>query len=70
MSGIQFRHGGYRVSFRYQGKRHIFTLGEVPKDEAENKARQVDYLLMRLKQRLAILFCPSRIWTTAGVGLF
>jgi hypothetical protein len=54
MSGIQFRHGGYRVYFRYQGKQHIFTRGKVYKDEADNKARQVDYLLMRLKQRLAM----------------
>lgn len=61
MSGIQFRHGGYRVYFRYQGKQHIFTLGEVSKDEAETKARQVDYLLMRLKQRLATL--------PAGIGI-
>jgi mRNA-degrading endonuclease RelE of RelBE toxin-antitoxin system len=36
MSGIQFRHGGYRVFFRYQNRQHAFTLGEVSKDEAEN----------------------------------
>jgi hypothetical protein len=55
MSGIQFRHGGYRVFFRYQNRQHAFTLGEVSKDEAENKAKQVDYLLMRLKQRLTVI---------------
>ncbi len=32
-----------------------FTIGKVEKDEAENKARQVDYLLMRLKQQLLVL---------------
>ena len=36
----------------YRGKRYTFTVGTLSEDEAENKARQVDYLLMRLKQRL------------------
>lgn len=53
MAGVQYRHGSYRVIFRYQGKQHAFTLGEVSSDEATNKAAQVDYLLMRLNQRLA-----------------
>lgn len=55
MAGLQFRNGSYRVLFRYQGKQHAFTLGEVSPDEADAKAAQVDYLLMRLKQRLAAL---------------
>ncbi|HUY88464.1 MAG TPA: tyrosine-type recombinase/integrase [Pirellulales bacterium] len=55
MAGLQFRHGSYRVLFRHHGKQHAFTRGEVSQDEAESKARQVDYLLMRLKQRLAVL---------------
>jgi integrase len=41
--------------FCHQGKLHTFTIGKVEKDEAENKARQVDYLLVRLKQRLIVL---------------
>jgi len=53
MAGIQLRHGSYRVLFRYQGKQHAFTLGEVSSHEAANKAAQVEYLLMRLDQRLA-----------------
>ena len=53
MAGVQHRHGSYRVIFRYQGKQHSFTLGEVSSDEAANKAAQVDYLLMRLSQQLA-----------------
>ena len=55
MGGVRHRHGSYRVIFRYQGKQHSFTLGEVSSDEAANKAAQVDYLLMRLNQRLASL---------------
>src|SRR5581483_1034058 len=55
MAGIEQRSGSFRIVFRYQGKKHHFTLGEVSSDEADNKARQVDYLLMRLKQRLATI---------------
>jgi hypothetical protein len=50
---VQHRHGSYRVIFRYHGKQHSFTLGEVSSEEAGAKAAHVDYLLMRLKQRLA-----------------
>lgn len=50
MATLQERNGSYRVLFVYQGKRHGFTLGKVSHDEAETKARQVDYLLLRLKQ--------------------
>ncbi len=55
MAPLQERNGSYRVLFCYHGKLHTFTIGKVEKDEAENKARQVDYLLMRLKQRLLVL---------------
>jgi integrase len=55
MASLQERNGSYRVLFCYHGKLHTFTIGQVGKDEAENKARQVDYLLMRLKQRLIVL---------------
>jgi integrase len=40
------------VLFVYHGKRHTFTLGRVSRVEAENKASQVDYALMRLRQGL------------------
>jgi hypothetical protein len=56
MASLQERNGSYRVLFCYHGKLHGFTTGKVEKDEAETKARQVDYLLMRLNQRL--LCCP------------
>ncbi len=52
MASLQERNGSYRVLFCYHSKLHTFTIGKVEKGEAENKARQVDYLLMRLKQRL------------------
>ena len=44
-----------RILFRHAGKQHAFTLGEVSQEEAETKSAQVDYLLLRLKQRLAVL---------------
>lgn len=55
MAGLQHRNGSYRVLFWYNGKQHTFTLGEVSAEEAEAKASQCDYLLLRLKQRLAVL---------------
>jgi integrase len=55
MASLQERGGSYRVLFSWHGKLHSFTIGKVSPDEAEAKARQVDYLLMRLKQRLVHL---------------
>jgi integrase len=55
MASLQERNGSYRILFCHHGKLHTFTIGKVEKDEAEAKARQVDYLLMRLKQRLIVL---------------
>jgi integrase len=49
---LQFRSNSYRILFMHLGRRYTFTLGAVTEDEARNKSRQVDYLLMRLKQRL------------------
>ncbi|MGH7867778.1 MAG: tyrosine-type recombinase/integrase, partial [Candidatus Dormibacteraceae bacterium] len=55
MASLQERNGSYRILFCYHSKLHAFTIGKVKEDEAKSKARQVDYLLMRLKQRLLIL---------------
>jgi integrase len=55
MASLQERNGSYRILFCRHGKLHTFTIGKVEKGEAENKVRQVDYLLMRLKQRLILL---------------
>ena len=51
MAGLQERGGSYRVIFRFHGKQH-FPLGKVSQQEAEAKSAQVEYLLLRLKQRL------------------
>ena len=55
MASLQERNGSYRILFCHHGKLHAFTIGKVKPDEAENKARQVDYLLMRLKQQQIVL---------------
>jgi len=55
MAGIQHRNGSYRVLFRYHGKQYAFTVGKVSNDEVEAMAAHVDYLLMRLEQRLAVV---------------
>lgn len=50
MAAVQERNGSFRILFRFLGKQYTFTLGEVARDEAETKAAQVDYLLLRIKQ--------------------
>jgi integrase len=55
VAALQERNGSSRILFRHNGKQHTFTLGGVGRDEAEAKAAQVDYLLMRLRQRLVAL---------------
>jgi hypothetical protein len=52
MASLQQRNGSFRFIFRYRGKEHFVTVGKVSREEAEGKAAQVKYLLMRLKQRL------------------
>jgi integrase len=61
MAALQNRNGSYRVLFEYQRKQRAFTIGRVTEAEARAKAAQVEYLLLRLKQRLIEL--PS------GVGI-
>ena len=52
MASLQERNGSYRVLFCHNGKQYTFTIGKVDPDEAENKVKQVEYLLMRLRQQL------------------
>lgn len=52
MASIQKKGDSYNCRFCYNGKRHTVTLGNVGDDEAETFAGKVDYLLMRLKQKL------------------
>src|SRR5579884_886037 len=55
MASLQKKGESYYCQFMYHGKRYTFTVGAVSEEEAGNKSRQVDYLLMRLKQRLIVL---------------
>ena len=52
MAALQDRNGRFRVLFNFQGKQQSLSLGAVLPGEAEAKCRQVEYLLMRLKQGL------------------
>jgi integrase len=52
MASLQQRNGSFRFIFRHRGKQHFVTIGKVSREEAEAKAGQVQYLLLRLKQRL------------------
>lgn len=52
MASLQERSGSYRFIFRFHGKQHFVTIGKVSPEEAEAKAAQVGYLLLRLKQQL------------------
>jgi hypothetical protein len=63
VASLQKRNGSYRILFCHYGKLHTFPIGKVERDEAENKARQVEYLLMRLKQRLIVLHAGTEIVT-------
>ncbi len=52
MAAIEERSGRFRIHFRWHGKQQKLALGQVSAEEAASKAAQIDYLLMRLKQRL------------------
>ena len=52
MASIQRKGRNWYCQFCYFGDRHTFTIGRVSEDEAHAKSAQVDYLLVRLRQRL------------------
>src|SRR3954447_23199494 len=52
MASLQQKGNGWYCQFLYHGKRHTFAVGPVAPEEAKAKAAQVDYLLLRLRQRL------------------
>lgn len=52
MASLQQHNGSYRVIFRNRGKQHCVPIGKVSAEEAKAKAAQVEYLLLRLEQRL------------------
>jgi hypothetical protein len=60
MASLQERNGSFRVQFVHHGKLLGFTNGKVTRAEAGAKAAQVDYRLVRLKQKLVAL---PRAWT-------
>lgn len=55
MASLQKKGNGWYCQFLHHGKRHTFAVGAVGEAEARAKAAQVDYLLLRLKQRLVEL---------------
>jgi hypothetical protein len=59
MASVRRKGDGWYCEFTYRGKRHTLTIGEVSESEAQAKSSQVEYLLLRLKQRLIEL--PSGI---------
>ena len=52
MASLQNRNGSFKLTFFYRGKRRYLTLGKITEAEAEAKSSQVDYLLLRIKQKL------------------
>ena len=57
MASLQHRGGSWRVLFRYKRRLHAFPIGNVDEAEAHATKGKVEYLLMRVKQRL--LTVPS-----------
>jgi hypothetical protein len=52
MASLQHRGGSWRVLFRHEGRLHAFTIGNVDEAEAHATRGKVEYLLMRVEQRL------------------
>jgi hypothetical protein len=50
MASLMQQGDRFYCQFVYFGNRHCFSPGKVPRNEAEAKMSQADYLLMRLKQ--------------------
>ena len=66
MASIQKKGDSFYCQFCFRGKRHTFTVGPVAPAEAQAKRRQVDYVLMRLKQGLLTLPDGCDIVTFVG----
>ncbi len=52
MASIQQKSDAFYCQFCYQGKRHTVTIGKVSREEADAFAGKVEYLLLRIKQKL------------------
>src|SRR4051812_3235830 len=59
MAAVQLRNGSYRVIFRYRGKQHSLPVGKVDEKEARAFAGKVDYLLLRIEQKLVTVPPPA-----------
>lgn len=55
MASLQQTGDRWNRQFVYQGKRSTLSVGKVSEAEANAKAAQVDYIFLRLKQRLITL---------------
>ncbi len=52
MASIQQKCDAFYCQFCYQGKSHTVTVGKVSREEADAFAGKVEYLLLRIKQKL------------------
>ncbi len=59
MAALQKRKNSYRVLFRFRGKQHSVTIGNITEREAENWVSQVDQILLRIDQGLLNL--PNKV---------
>lgn len=55
MGSLANRNGRWKLTFYFQGRRRYVSLGNVPQEEAESKASQADYLLLRIRQGLLVI---------------
>lgn len=52
MASLQKKGDSWYCQFMYQRQRHTFTVGKVEETEANATAAKIDYILMRIRQRL------------------
>lgn len=52
MASLQNKGESWYCQFMYQRQRHTLTLGKVDENEAKTTAARIDYILMRIRQRL------------------
>src|ERR1700686_1908314 len=52
MASIQKKGDSWYCQFMYQRQRHTLTVGKVEESEAQATAARIDYILMRIRQRL------------------
>src|ERR1043166_562739 len=52
MASLQKKGESWYCQFMYERRRHTLTIGPVAEQEAKTTAARVDYILMRVRQRL------------------